>query len=121
MKNSLKAPSHLRPDTQAWWQSVHLEYDLAEHHAMLLRLACEAWDRCQEAREILTADGIIAGGREAGVRPHPCIAIERKQARLRQTGSPIIPRCRNTARSWREDARRSNRVGGWKARNGQAA
>ena len=22
MKNSLKAPSHLRPDTQAWWQSV---------------------------------------------------------------------------------------------------
>jgi phage terminase small subunit len=78
MKNStLKAPAHLRPDTKAWWQCVHQDYDLGEHHSRLLTLPCEAWDRGGEAREILAKDGIVIGGREAAVRPHPCIAIER--------------------------------------------
>src|SRR5262245_20909126 len=66
MKNSnLKAPSHLRPDTRAWWLSVHQDYDLAEHHSRLLTMACEAWDRAAQAREIMAVDGIVIGGREA--------------------------------------------------------
>ena len=78
MKNStLKAPAHLRPDTRTWWQSVHQDYDLEEHHSRLLTMACEAWDRACQAREIMAKDGIVIGGREAAVRPHPCIAIER--------------------------------------------
>ena len=72
MKNStLKAPAHLRPDTRAWWQTVHQDYDLGEHHSRLLTMACEAWDRACQAREILAKDGIIIGGREAAARPHP--------------------------------------------------
>ena len=78
MKNSmLKPPSHLRAATKAWWVSVHEDYELAEHHSRLLTMAAEAWDRACEAREILARDGIVIGGREAAVRPHPCIAIER--------------------------------------------
>src|SRR6476660_3334638 len=78
MKNSTsKAPAHLRPDTRTWWQSVHQDYDLGEHHSRLLTMACEAWDRAVQAREILAEDGITLGGREGGSRPHPCIAIER--------------------------------------------
>ena len=78
MKNStLKAPAHLRPDTRAWWQSVHQDYDLGEHHSRLLTMACEAWDRACQAREILAKDGIVIGGREAAARPHPAVAIER--------------------------------------------
>ena len=39
MKNStLKAPAHLRPDTRAWWQSVHQDYELEEHHSRLLTM-----------------------------------------------------------------------------------
>jgi hypothetical protein len=54
MKNStLKTPAHLRPDTRAWWQSVHQDYDLEEHHSRLLTMACEAWDRACQAREII--------------------------------------------------------------------
>jgi hypothetical protein len=35
MKNStLKAPTHLRPDTKAWWQSVHQDYDLEEPYLL---------------------------------------------------------------------------------------
>src|SRR5262249_61257029 len=77
MKNSIKAPSHLLSATQEWWLSVHRDFDLSQHHEMLLTLACEAWDRCCQARSVLDADGIVIGGREAAVRPHPCIAIER--------------------------------------------
>src|SRR5262245_19059511 len=60
LKNStLKAPAHLRPDTRAWSQSVHRDYDIGEHHSRLLLLACEALDRCCEAREIMAEDGIV--------------------------------------------------------------
>jgi phage terminase small subunit len=121
MKNSpLKAPAHLRPDTRAWWQSVHQDYDLGEHHSRLLLLACEAWDRCCQAREILATDGIVIGGREAAVRPHPCIAIERDAriafARLIAQLSldaepPVDPILRAAVRS--------SRPGGWKASNGR--
>jgi phage terminase small subunit len=43
-------------------------------------LALEAWDRAQGAREQLEREGLTVptGG---GIRPHPCIAIER-DARL---------------------------------------
>jgi phage terminase small subunit len=116
MKNStLKAPAHLRPDTRAWWQSVHLDYDLGEHHSRLLTMACEAWDRPCQAREILAKDGIVIGGREAAARPHPAVAIERDAriafARLVAQLSldeelPAEPDMRA--------ARRSIRPGGWR-------
>lgn len=43
----------------------------------LLRLCGEAWDRYEEAREQLAQDGLTVPGREGGIRPHPCIGIER--------------------------------------------
>lgn len=72
-----KAPPHLRESTQAWWRSVLMNYELEDHHLRLLQLAAEAWDRCQEARELLARDGLIMAGREGGMRPHPAVAIER--------------------------------------------
>jgi phage terminase small subunit len=79
-------------------------------------MACDAWDRYHEAREILARDGIVVGGRQAAVRPHPAIAIERENrvifARLiSQLALDIDPNVRA--------ARRSTRPGGWKASNGQ--
>ena len=81
---TLNAPAHLRPETKAWWLHVHANWRLEQHHTRLLTMACEAWDRAGEAREILAKDGILLGGREGGSRPHPAIAIERELAhRLR--------------------------------------
>jgi len=122
MKNSTpKAPSHLRPTTKAWWLHVHNNWRLEEHHSRLLEMACDAWDRYHEAREILARDGIVVGGRQAAVRPHPAIAIERDNrvifarliSQLALDGEPseIDPNVRA--------ARRSTRPGGWKACNGQ--
>ena len=58
---ALTNPAHLRPDAAEWWLSVHQEFNLGEHHSSLLTMACETWDRCPQAREILSTDGIILG------------------------------------------------------------
>jgi phage terminase small subunit len=120
MKNSPKAPTHLHPDTQAWWTYVHTNWQLEQHHTRLLTQACIAWDRAEEARQILKRDGIVIGGRKAAVRPHPCIAIERDS---RLAFARLVAQLNLDAETAPDpavrDARRSNRPGGWKAPNGQ--
>jgi P27 family predicted phage terminase small subunit len=123
MKNSIKPPKHLRTETAAWWTQVHTEWRLEQHHSRLLTMACTAWDRAEQAREILERDGIVIGGRQAAVRPHPAVAIERDAriafsrlvAQLNLDGDPsdIDPNVRA--------ARRSTRPGGWKASNGKTS
>lgn len=70
-------PPHLAPETQHWWQSVTGDYELEGHHLRLLRLACESWDRCQQAREILDRDGLTTITESGGLKAHPAIGIER--------------------------------------------
>jgi len=74
-------PAHLSPSARQWWQTTVERYVLEEHHLRLLQLACEAWDRAQKARAQLDEEGLTMAGREGGIRPHPCVAIER-DARL---------------------------------------
>jgi P27 family predicted phage terminase small subunit len=81
MMEQLKPPAHLTPETAAWWNAVLMEYALEPHHLRLLRLACEAWDRTQQAREILDRDGLTTETESGGLKAHPCIGIER-DARL---------------------------------------
>ena len=78
---TIAPPAHLSPSAAQWWATTVETYVLWEHHLRLLQLACEAWDRSQQARVELDRDGLTVSGREGGVRPHPCIAIER-DARL---------------------------------------
>jgi P27 family predicted phage terminase small subunit len=77
----ITAPSHLTSTTRAWWRSVAENYVLEPHHLRLLQLAGEAWDRGQQAREILAADGITQRDDRGNIRAHPAIAIE-KDARI---------------------------------------
>lgn len=70
-------PAHLRPETANWWKTVVEEFDLEPHHLRLLRLACEAWDRGQEAREAIVEHGSVFVDRFGQPRARPEIAIER--------------------------------------------
>ena len=72
-KNTPKPPDYLRPETRQWFAS---DYELSPHHVRLLTLAAEAWDRGQQARELLAEEGITVPGRE-GSKPHAGISIER--------------------------------------------
>lgn len=76
----LTAPPHLTDGTASWWLAVQADYSLEPHHVRLLTLACEAYDRTQQAREIIDLDGPVVVT-DGGIKAHPAVAIER-DARL---------------------------------------
>ena len=58
-----------------------MEWRLEQHHIRLLTLACEAWDRGQEARELIHAEGLTVPTKVGGPRLHPAVKVE-EQCRL---------------------------------------
>jgi phage terminase small subunit len=113
---NVRAPAHLSPAMRGFYAEKSRQFHMESHHQRLLQLACEAFDRTQEARGILSDEGLIIAGRE-GSRPHPAVAIERDArtafARLiSQLGldeeEQMDPHMR--------DALRSTRPGGWRGK-----
>ena len=76
-----RPPAHLRPTTKRWWSSVLADYALEAHHVRLLSLAGEAWDRAQQARELLAEAGPVYYDRFGAPRKHPAVSVE-ENARL---------------------------------------
>jgi P27 family predicted phage terminase small subunit len=74
--NGIKAPRHLRAATRRWWLSVVSDWTLEEHHIRLLTLAGEAWDRCQQARELIAREGLTVNTKSGGPRLHPAVRLE---------------------------------------------
>jgi P27 family predicted phage terminase small subunit len=72
-----KAPKHLAAATRAWWDDVMGEFALEQHHVRLLTLAGEAWDRGQQARQVLEKTGLIFEDRFGQPKTRPEVAIER--------------------------------------------
>lgn len=73
---SAKAPRHLRAATRRWWEHVTGTWQLEQHHVRLLTLACEAWDRCADAREVIARDGLTTTTAAGGAKLHPACRIE---------------------------------------------
>ena len=76
-KPKLKPPKHLKPETARWWANVLSEFELEPHHVRLLTLAAEAWDRCQQARQIIDKEGLTYEDRFGQPVSRPEVAIER--------------------------------------------
>lgn len=74
---ALTPPKHLRADTAKWWRAVAKAYELEEHHARILTMAAEAWDRAQEAREEITRVGAYFDDRFGKPKAHPAVNVER--------------------------------------------
>lgn len=72
-----KAPKHLKPSTKKWYRQILEDYELESHHIKILTLAAEAWDRCQQAREILDKEGLTYIDRFGCPRARPEVAVER--------------------------------------------
>jgi phage terminase small subunit len=72
-----KPPAHLRPATARWWCSVVTDYELEPHHVRLLSLAGEAWDRGQQAREVIAKEGLTYLDFRKQPKARPEISIER--------------------------------------------
>lgn len=72
-----KPPAHLRAATKRWWSGVLEEFDLEPHDIRLLTLAAEAFDRGQQAREVVDRDGMTFTDRFGQPKARPEINIER--------------------------------------------
>jgi len=76
--NGAAPPAHLSKEARDWWKAVTAQYAVADpHHFKLLRAACEAWDRLQQARGILAKEGVTYRDRFGAPRAHPALAVER--------------------------------------------
>lgn len=74
----IRAPRHLRLATRQFWASVNDEYCLEAPHRKLLTMCCEAWDRCQQAREALKKhDSLTFTDRFGQPHARPEVNIER--------------------------------------------
>src|SRR5689334_5701530 len=70
-------PDHLSDRAADLWREIVEEYVLVPHQLELLRRACEAADRADEARQLLEAEGLTITDRYGQVKPHPAANIER--------------------------------------------
>ena len=72
-----KAPRHLKPQTQKWFETVVTGYELEQHHVRILVIAAENWDLAQSCREILAARGLTYQDRFDAPRQRPEVPVLR--------------------------------------------
>ncbi len=84
MTDTPPVPKHLKAPGKRLWRGVVADFHLDDAHSLeLLRLACEAVDRGDEARLAVARDGAYVAGRyEGSVRAHPGLAVLRDSAVL---------------------------------------
>jgi len=73
----VRLPAHLSRGVRRWIHGILTDFELEPRHIRLLILAGESWDRGQEARARIDAEGLTVNDRFGQARQHPCIAIER--------------------------------------------
>ena len=72
-----KNSTEFRPATQRWIRQIREAWDLEDHQERILLAAAEAWDRHEEARELLARHGLTYKNKHGDIKPHPAVAIER--------------------------------------------
>jgi P27 family predicted phage terminase small subunit len=71
-------PSNLSDAAKAWWRrATNDEYVLEDHHRRVLSEGAAAWDRAQQAKALVDAEGLVIRDRFGQSKPHPAVQIER--------------------------------------------
>ena len=71
-----RPPPSLEKSGRRLWRSVVSTWLLDDRQLEILRLAAEASDRVEQAREVLAAEGLTIRDRYDQVKPHPAAGIE---------------------------------------------
>ena len=78
MKKSKSAPSHLSKEAKKIFKDLCAEYGIDDVAGLrILRVALEAFDRAQAAREAIEKDGMTVTDKFNQVKPHPLLPVER--------------------------------------------
>jgi hypothetical protein len=77
-----KPPPGLSKRAQALWSATVSTVALAAAELELLRHACVALDRCDEAAEVLARDGLVVADRYGSPKQHPAADVETRNKAL---------------------------------------
>ena len=100
-----KSPAHLSTAARRLFDVTIANYVLEAHQLAILVKALEAYDRGEEARRIVKAEGLIVESRLGDKKAHPAAAIERDSraaflAGMKQLGldyEPVANQARTSA------------------------
>ena len=71
-------PSHFTAEAKKMWAMLRTDYDLDDAAGLaLLRAACEAFQRCEQARAAIAKDGAVVHDRFGQDKASPWCNIER--------------------------------------------
>jgi P27 family predicted phage terminase small subunit len=96
-------PGHLSDYSKRLWSALVADWVLDTAQLAILRVALEARDRLEQAREILSREGLTIEGASGMTRAHPALKVE-KEARagfllsLRTIGFHLEPPAENGGR-----------------------
>jgi P27 family predicted phage terminase small subunit len=71
-----RPPKHLKPATRRFFEAICTEFVMEEHESRILQLACEAWDRRQQAIEDIAENGITFVNKYGERKSNPAVNIE---------------------------------------------
>lgn len=74
---TIQPPKHLTPEGRKLWKTISDDVELDQPALLLLTTLCEAFDRMNQAREVLKRDGILVKDRFGQEKAHPACGIER--------------------------------------------
>lgn len=78
MKNATRPPGHLSKEGKKIWRDLITEYGIEDVAGLrILRVALEAFDRAQSAREAIDKEGMTVTDKFNQTKPHPLLPIER--------------------------------------------
>jgi P27 family predicted phage terminase small subunit len=78
MKKRVDPPKHLKAGARNLWRRLLTDFVIDDSAGLVIvRSVCEAYQRQQEAREIVARDGVIITDRYGVPKAHPACAIER--------------------------------------------
>jgi P27 family predicted phage terminase small subunit len=88
-EHRMTPPKHLSAESKRNWRRIAAEYELTPDAELLLKCAFENYDRAQEARELVTREGLVIEGKR-----HPGVDIEKQayglfQRFMRQLGLDV--------------------------------
>lgn len=71
----MSIPKHLKESSKIY-EEVTLNHDLEAQQLATLQVACEAYDRSEEARFIIQKEGITFNDKNGYPKKHPAVAIK---------------------------------------------
>ena len=75
-----KPPKHLSREAKRIWRQLNATWQFESDSLLVLRVGLEAFDRLQDARRILSEDGLTTKmGQDEGARilKHPALEVEK--------------------------------------------